>query len=255
MEVFCVWARQQEVKWIASATSAHYWKMRGANWRWRIICWKIELYWNEHNWLLHDECTTEHHKCWEVYVTWQIISTIVPWCRIPDLKWYLIIWWSRYRGCRICWKKATTYEGKEKRLNKRSTMVSTINVSAYICLKYVQLVRKTVGGLRNNNRKPIDIHHNEDRTNLVDSAWKFFVFCAKQQQVTWITSTISAHYWKMRGANSKWRIIFWEIDLYWEWAQLIITWWVYNKTSQVLRSLLHLANYQHISALTQDSRS
>ena len=63
---------------------------------------------NEHNWLLHYESTTKPHKYWEVYFTWQIISTIVPWWWIPDLKWYLIIWWSRYGGCRICCKKATT---------------------------------------------------------------------------------------------------------------------------------------------------
>ena len=63
---------------------------------------------NEHNWLLHDESTTKHHKYWESYFPWQIISTIVPWFRIPDLKWYFIIWWSHYGGCRICWKKATT---------------------------------------------------------------------------------------------------------------------------------------------------
>ena len=66
---------------------------------------------------------------------------------------------------------------------------------------------------------------------------------------------ISAHYWKMRGANARRRIIFWETDLYWEWEQLIITWWVYNNTSQVLRKLLPLASYQHNCAVMQDSRS
>ena len=48
---------------------------------------------------------------------------------------------------------------KKKRLDKKSTMVSTMKVSAYICLKYVQSVKKTVGVLRNNNSKPIDIFH------------------------------------------------------------------------------------------------
>ena len=55
-------------------------------------------------------------------------------------------------------------------------MVSTIKVSAYFCLRYVQLVRKTVGGLRNNNNKPIDIYHDQDGHNLVESPWKCFVF-------------------------------------------------------------------------------
>ena len=55
-------------------------------------------------------------------------------------------------------------------------MVSTIKVSAYVCLKYVQLVRNTVGGLRNNNNKPIDIYHDQDGHNLVESPWKYFVF-------------------------------------------------------------------------------
>ena len=45
-------------------------------------------------------------------------------------------------------------------------MVSTIKVSAYICLKDVELVRKTVGGFRNNNSKPIDIYHDEEGHNL-----------------------------------------------------------------------------------------
>ena len=76
----------------------------------------------------------------------------------------------------MCCKKATSQEEKEKRLDKRSTMVSTIKVSAYVCLKYVQLVRKTVGGLRNNNSKAIDIYHYQDRHNLVESPWKCFVF-------------------------------------------------------------------------------
>ena len=55
-------------------------------------------------------------------------------------------------------------------------MASTIKVSAYICLKYVQLVRKTIGCFRNNNSKPIDICHDQDGDNLVESPWKCFVF-------------------------------------------------------------------------------
>ena len=54
-------------------------------------------------------------------------------------------------------------------MDKTSTMVSTIKVSAYICLKYVQLVRKTVDGLRKNDSKPIDVYHDQDGHNL----WSF----------------------------------------------------------------------------------
>ena len=82
----------------------------------------------------------------------------------------------------MCCKKATTQEGKEKRLDKTSSLVSTIKVSAYLCLKYVQLVRKTVSDLRNNNSNPIDIYHNQDGTNLVDSPWKCCVFGQKNNK-------------------------------------------------------------------------
>ena len=58
---------------------------------------------------------------------------------------------------------------------KTSTMVSTIKVSAYIFLKYVQLVRKTVEGLRNNNSNPIDIFHDQDGHKIVESPWKCLV--------------------------------------------------------------------------------
>ena len=44
----------------------------------------------------------------------------------------------------MCCKKATTLKGKGKRLDNRSTMVSTIKVSSYISLKYLQIVRNTV---------------------------------------------------------------------------------------------------------------
>ena len=55
-------------------------------------------------------------------------------------------------------------------------MVSTIKVSAYISLEYVQIIRKTVRDLRNNNRKAIDIHHDQDGHNLVESPCKCIVF-------------------------------------------------------------------------------
>ena len=55
-------------------------------------------------------------------------------------------------------------------------MVSTINVSAYISFEYVQIVRKTVGDLRNNNSKNIDIHHDQHGHNLVESPCECIVF-------------------------------------------------------------------------------
>ena len=55
-------------------------------------------------------------------------------------------------------------------------MVSTIKVSAYISLKYLQIVRNTVRDLRNNNSKAIDIHHDQDGHNLVESPCKSTVF-------------------------------------------------------------------------------
>ena len=61
-------------------------------------------------------------------------------------------------------------------MDNRSTMVSTIKVSAYISLKYLQIVRKTVRDLRNNNSKAIDIHHDQDGHNLVESPCKCIVF-------------------------------------------------------------------------------
>ena len=57
-----------------------------------------------------------------------------------------------------------------------SILVSTIKESAYVCLRYVQLVRKTVGGFRNNNSKPIDMFHDQDGHNLVEYPWKCFVY-------------------------------------------------------------------------------
>ena len=55
-------------------------------------------------------------------------------------------------------------------------MVSTIKVSAYISLKYVQIVKETVLDLWNNKRKAIDIHHDQGGRNLVESPWKCIVF-------------------------------------------------------------------------------
>ena len=61
-------------------------------------------------------------------------------------------------------------------MDNSSIMVSTIKVSAYISLKYLQIVRKTVGDLGNNNSKAIDIHHDQDGHNLVESPCKSIVF-------------------------------------------------------------------------------
>ena len=61
-------------------------------------------------------------------------------------------------------------------MDNRSTMVSTIKVSAYISLKYVQIVRKTVRDLRNENRKSIDIRHDQNGHNMVESPCKCIVF-------------------------------------------------------------------------------
>ena len=55
-------------------------------------------------------------------------------------------------------------------------MVSTIKGSAYISLKYMQIVRKTVRDLKNRNSKAIDIHHDQDGHNLVESPCKCIVF-------------------------------------------------------------------------------
>ena len=61
-------------------------------------------------------------------------------------------------------------------MDNRSTMVSTIKVSAYISLEYVQIIRKTVRDLRNNNSKAIDIHHDQDGHNLMEYPCKSTVF-------------------------------------------------------------------------------
>ena len=72
-------------------------------------------------------------------------------------------------------KKSTTQKGKGKQLDKRSTGVSTLKVSAYISLKYVQIVRKIVRDLKNNNSKAINIHRDQDGHNLVESPCKCIV--------------------------------------------------------------------------------
>ena len=72
----------------------------------------------------------------------------------------------------MCCKKATTLKEKVKRLDRRAIMVRTIKLSAFISLKYVQIVRKTVRDLRNNNTKAIDIHHDQDGHKLVESPCK-----------------------------------------------------------------------------------
>ena len=46
----------------------------------------------------------------------------------------------------------------------------------------MQLLRKTVAGNRNNNSKPIDIYHDQDGHNLVESPWKSFVFGQKNKK-------------------------------------------------------------------------
>ena len=55
-------------------------------------------------------------------------------------------------------------------------MVSTIKVSSYISLQYLQIVKKTVRDLRNNKSKAIDIHHDPEGHNLVESPCKCIVF-------------------------------------------------------------------------------
>ena len=61
-------------------------------------------------------------------------------------------------------------------MDNRSTTVSTIKISAYISLEYVQIIRKTVHDLGNNNSKAIDNHHDQDGHNLVEYPCKSTVF-------------------------------------------------------------------------------
>ena len=67
-------------------------------------------------------------------------------------------------------------QGKEIWTHLRKAKVTTIKVSAYISLKYVQIVEKKVGDLTNNTSKAIDIYHDQDEHNLVEYLWKCIVF-------------------------------------------------------------------------------
>ena len=140
-------------------------------------------------------------------------------------------------------------------MDKRSTMVSTIKVILKFLLIMCKLLEKQSVTWETTRAKPLI-----SIMIKMDTIWSILhasVLClGKKQQVTFITSTIhKAHFWKIGRANSRWRIICWEIDIYWEWPQRIITWWVDDKRLQVLKSLLHLANYQHNCAVMQNSRS
>ena len=72
-------------------------------------------------------------------------------------------------------------------------MVSTIKVSAYISLKYLQIVRKTVRDLRNNNSKAIDIHHDQDGHNLVKSPCKSIVFAQNKNKLLGLRAQSIVH--------------------------------------------------------------
>ena len=80
-------------------------------------------------------------------------------------------------------------------MDNRSTMVSTIKVSAYISLQYVQIVRKTVGDFKEkNNSEAIDIHHDQDGHNLVESPCKSIVFGQNKNKLRGLRAQYSAHY-------------------------------------------------------------
>ena len=78
-------------------------------------------------------------------------------------------------------------------MDKRSTMVSTIKVSAYISLKYVQIVGKEVRDLRNNNSKAIDIDHDQDGHNLVESPWKCIMFGQNNNKLRGLRAQFIVH--------------------------------------------------------------
>ena len=73
-------------------------------------------------------------------------------------------------------KREETKKEKESDWIRVSTLVSAIKVSSCIYLKYVQIVRKTVRDLRNNNNKAINVHRDQDGHNLVESPCKCIVF-------------------------------------------------------------------------------
>ena len=72
-------------------------------------------------------------------------------------------------------------------------MVCTIKVSGYISLTYVQIVRKTVGGLRKNNSKAIDIYHDQDGHNLVEYLWKCIVFGQNNTKLGGLRAQCTVH--------------------------------------------------------------
>ena len=72
-------------------------------------------------------------------------------------------------------------------------MVSTIKVSAYISLKYLQIVRNTARDLRNNNSKAIDIHHDQDGHNLVESPCKSIVFAQNKNNLRGLRAQSIVH--------------------------------------------------------------
>ena len=76
----------------------------------------------------------------------------------------------------MCCKKPRNQKGKGKQLDKISTGVSTIKGSAYISLKYVQINRKKIRDLRKHTSKAIDIYHDQDGHNLLESPCKCIVF-------------------------------------------------------------------------------
>ena len=78
-------------------------------------------------------------------------------------------------------------------MDKRLTIVSTIKVSSYISLKYVQIVRKTVRDLRNNNSKVIDIHHDEGGRNVVEPPCKCIVFKQNNNKLRGLQAQFIVH--------------------------------------------------------------
>ena len=72
-------------------------------------------------------------------------------------------------------------------------MVSTIKISAYISLEYVQIIRKTVRDLRNNNSEAIDIHHDQDGHNLVESPCKSIVFAQNKNKLRGLRARSIVH--------------------------------------------------------------
>ena len=72
-------------------------------------------------------------------------------------------------------------------------MVSTINVSAYIAVKYVQIVRKTVHDLKNIKSKAIDIHHDRDGENWVESPWRRIVFKQNNNKLRVLRAQSTVH--------------------------------------------------------------